>query len=162
MSLPFNAQEILGIALQMERNGAAFYREAKDRADDPSKKEILEDLAAKEDEHEGVFKAMLEALGKAPGHETVFDPDEDAAKVLKAWADGTVFDAGAEGPSPLEGLETMEDILRFAIQQEKDSIVFYEGVKRAMKNPGDQAAADRIIAEELGHLVTLNDTLVGL
>jgi rubrerythrin len=160
--MPFNAEEILRIAGQMERNGAAFYREAKGRTDDPAKVELLEELASMEDEHEGVFSSMLEELGKAPANQTVFDPDEDAAKVLGAWADDTVFQVGEVSGSQLEGLERFEDILRFAIEKEKDSVVFYEGVRLAMKDPAHRAVADRIIAEELGHIVLLNVTLSAL
>ena len=48
---------------------------------------------------------------------------------LKAIADGNVFDMKKEPDEQLTGKETIEDILKLAIEAEKDSIVFYLGLK---------------------------------
>ena len=44
-------------------------------------------------------------------------------------ADGHVFDVRKDPSERLTGKETMEDILKTAIGLEKDSIVFYLGIK---------------------------------
>jgi rubrerythrin len=44
MSTPFNADEILEMAEQIERNGARFYRRAAEGAVDPRNRQLLSSL----------------------------------------------------------------------------------------------------------------------
>ena len=48
MSDLFNAEEVLEIACQIERNGAGYYRQAAERVSDPAARQMLLDLAAME------------------------------------------------------------------------------------------------------------------
>ena len=148
MSISFNADEVLEMAKQMERNGATFYAMAAERADDPLTKQLLEDLVTMENEHLQRFDDMKDRWKEAGSLERVFDPDGLALKVLQAWADGQVFDIYAEDP-PVTGKEPMADILRTAIRKEKDSVVFYLGLKEAASGEEDCALLDKVIGEEI-------------
>ena len=55
MSITFNADEIFEMAEQIERNGAAFYREAAGITSDADVKEMLLSLAAMEEGHQKTF-----------------------------------------------------------------------------------------------------------
>jgi rubrerythrin len=76
----------------------------------------------------------------------VFDPDEESCLYLIALADTKVF---FEKPDP--GTD-MREILKSAIQAEKDSIVFYLGMKGLVPEKLGRTKIDGIIAEEMGHI----------
>ena len=92
MSIDFNADEVFEMAEQIERNGAKFYRKAADKTSDAATKQELLDLAEMEDQHEKTFAAMRSELSGPEMAVTVFDPEGDAGRYLRAMADGHVFD----------------------------------------------------------------------
>ena len=54
----------------------------------------------------------------------------------------------------------MRDILMAAIEAEKDSIVFYLGMKDAVPDDLGKSRLDAIIREEMGHVRLLSRKLV--
>ena len=62
MSYDFNADDVLEIAEQLERNGGKFYRTAAESTSDTANKEFLLELAAMEDQHEVTFKDIRAEL----------------------------------------------------------------------------------------------------
>ena len=132
MSFEFNADEILEMAEQIERNGARFYRKAAELVKDAAVSKLLQDLAIWEDGHERIFATMRADLAHQEAQPAVFDPEHETSMYLRAMADGHVFDARVDPADRLTGKESAEDILRMAIGQEKDSIVFYTGLKEML------------------------------
>jgi len=59
----------------------------------------------------------------------------------------------------LQGKEKAEDILQTAIGLEKDSVVFYLGMKDAIPQRLGRSKIDGIIKEEMGHIATLSREL---
>jgi len=156
MSYDFNADDIFEIAEQLERNGAAFYRDAAGVVDDSTVKEFLLEFAAMEDEHEKTFKALREELTAAEKTPTVFDPNNESALYLKALADTRVFFKKEIDTSTVEG------IFKSAITAEKDSIVFYLGMKDLVPEAFGKDKMDAIIREEMGHIKVLSQKLAAL
>ena len=154
MSYDFNADEIFEMAEQLERNGAKFYRQAAENVSQPDRKEFLEQLAGMEDDHEKTFAAMRADLGAAEKQSTAFDPNGDAVLYLKALADTRVF-----FEKEID-LTSMKEILKAAITAEKDSIVFYLGMKSAVPEERGKSRLDAIIKEEMGHIRLLSQKLV--
>jgi len=70
-----------------------------------------------------------------------------------------VFGIRAEPREELNGRENRVDILRRAVEKEKDSIVFYDGLKDFLSDATDREQVDRIIAEEMQHVRTLGESL---
>jgi rubrerythrin len=154
MSYDFNADDVFEMAEQLERNGGKFYRTAAEATSDPANKEFLLELAAMEDQHEKTFIAMRAELSEKEKKSTVFDPEGEAALYLRALADTRVFfekeiDVGS-----------MKNILKSAITAEKDSIVFYLGMKEAVPEDFGKDRLDHIIKEEMGHIKLLSRKLV--
>lgn len=162
MSFPFNADEIFEMAEQIERNGARFYRRAAEGTLDPRNRQLLFDLAAMEDEHEKIFVSMRKDLADAEHKSTVFDPDDQAALYLRAMVDGHVFDVKADPAELFTGKETMGDILQTAIGMEKDSIVFYLGIKELVPQRLGKDRIEGIIKEEMAHIASLSKELAAL
>jgi rubrerythrin len=156
MSYDFNADDVFEMAEQIERNGAAFYRKAAGDISDPDAKQFLTDLAAMEDDHEQTFASMRKTLTETQKSQTVFDPQGEAAAYLKALADTRIFFEKEIDTSSLQA------ILKAAILAEKDSIVFYLGMKDLVPEALGQTHLDGIIKEEMAHIKLLSHRLVGI
>lgn len=159
MSATFNADEILEMAEQIERNGAKFYRKAAGAAADEPAKTMLLELADMEDNHEKTFAEMRRGLSAKEQASSVFDPDSQAALFLQAIADGHVFDVKADPSETLTGNETLTEILRTAIGLEKDSVIFYIGMQDLVGETLGRDRIDTIIREEVSHIATLSEEL---
>ncbi len=157
--ITFNAAEILEMAQGMERDGAEFYRQAAAGAAGAGSSKLLLELAAMEDDHEQVFTAMADELGPADTGQTVFDPEGVGAMYLQALVDGTVFKPPQRPAERLEAMTSIQEILTTAIELEKESILFYMGMKAAGPAGSTQEAIEKIIAEEMGHVSTLQEAL---
>jgi rubrerythrin len=162
MSILFSADEILRVAEQIERNGARFYRRASHGFTDARARQLLLDIAAMEDQHEKVFAAMREELLQQEREPRVPDPYGEAILYVQGMADGHVFDVRKDPSERLTGKETMEDILRTAIGLEKDSIVFYLGIKEMVPERLSKQRIDDIIKEEMGHIAVLSKEMAFL
>ena len=156
MSYRFNADEVFEMAIRIEENGAAFYRKAAKLQKDSSDKAFLESLARMEDKHKAGFESMRKQISEAEKTQTVFDPNGEAALYLAAMADAH----GGEGdPDLLEtftGRETIEEIITTAIGLEKESILFYVGIRDSVPEDFGREKIDAIIREEQKHVVQLN------
>lgn len=160
MGITFNADEIFEMAEQIERNGAKFYRTAAEKFS--AVRQVLLDLAAMEDEHEETFVGMRKQLSDQERELMVFDPENEVALYLQAMASGHVFDLKKDLSQQLTGKETAEDILKMAIGAEKDSIVFYLGLKDFVPPRAGKDKVEAIITEEMGHITVLNRKLAAL
>jgi len=156
MSFEFNADEIFETAEQIERNGATFYRNAAENIADADKKKLLFHLAEMEDEHERTFKTMRSELATDEKVMTTFDPEGESAAYLRALADTRVFYE--------KDIDTtsLKEILKAGITAEKDSIVFYLGIKDAVPVHLGKQKLDGIIKEEMGHIRLLSKELLTL
>ena len=156
MAYDFNADEIFIMAEQLERNGAKFYRDSAKAVEDSVSKKFLNELAEMEDEHEKTFKSLRAEITQKEKESTVFDPEGEAALYLRALADSRVFFEMEIDVTSFKG------ILKAAITAEKDSIVFYLGMKEAVTENLGKGRIEKIIKEEMGHIRFLSSKLVSL
>jgi rubrerythrin len=159
MSLPFNAAEVLEIAQQIERNGARFYRRAAETAADPHVKGLLLDLCAMEENHRRAFAEMGADLSPDEDQAPAYDPYEETVQYLRAVAGGHVFDPRADPVEWLGGGRSLAEILRRAIDMEKDSIIFYLAIRQSVPEKLGKERIEAIIREEMSHLATLSERL---
>jgi rubrerythrin len=152
----FSADDIFEMAEQMEKNGAAFYRQAAASLEEASFGQMLQELAAMEDEHEQTFAAMRSGLSAVEKESTVFDPSDESALYLKSLVDTKVF-----FKKEID-LSSMREILKAAIEAEKDSIVFYLGMQKAVPAGRGKGRLEAIINEEMSHIRLLSTKLAAL
>ncbi|MCD4764732.1 MAG: ferritin family protein [Desulfobacterales bacterium] len=157
MSYDFNADEIFEMAEQIERNGASFYRKSAELIANPAEKKLLLDIAAMEDEHEKTFADLRAGLSEKEKVTTVFDPEGEISLYLRALADTRVF-----FEKKIDNTSSIKDILKEAILAEKDSIVFYLGMKEMVPENLGKAKIDAIIKEEMNHIKLFSKALVAL
>ena len=162
MIINFSPDELLKIAEQIERNGNSFYSSAAKTNTRQKTRDLLHKLADMELEHEKVFAEMRRKLSNVGDSTFVYDPEDHAILYLQAWADGQVFDE--EGNLALQLIENknVEEILQIAIGLEKDSILFYLGMKEMITEERGQSEIDAIIAEEMKHIAILSSELKSL
>ncbi len=159
MEITFNADEIFEMAEQIERNGIKFYRRAAEIISDKDNKDLLIKLAEMEVDHIKTFARIREQLADKEKETIIFDPDNQCALYLQAMADGHVFDIKTDPSTLLSGSESFHDILKMAIGAEKDSIAFYMGLKDLVTEPAGKDKVDKIIREEMNHIVLLSSKL---
>jgi rubrerythrin len=156
MMYDFTADDVFEMAEQLERNGATFYQEAARNIDNPEYKKLLKGLAEMEVEHEKIFAKLRSELSGNEKASTVFDPQNESALYLRALADTKVFF------EKKIDFSSMKSVLKAAILAEKDSIVFYLGMKEMVPEKYGKDRLDKIIREEMGHIKILGKELVTL
>lgn len=166
MGFEFNADEIFQMAEQIEMNGESFYREMSEAISESSTQQVLLDLAGMENEHRKVFARMRADLSDKEKEATFFDLEAESALYLRSLADLRVFTekarAAFEIPAGLEEKEKMTKILLAAVEREKESIVFYTGMKDLVPQRLGRERVDAIIKEEMKHVTLLTSRLTSL
>ncbi|MDH3572218.1 MAG: ferritin family protein [Desulfobacteraceae bacterium] len=159
MAIVFNADEVFEMAIRIENNGAAFYRKAAGFQSDTKHRKFLEGLANMEDQHQKTFTEMRTTLTEKDKDPKVFDPYGEVTRYLAAMADTMGGEGSPSVADSLTGNETLEDILRIAVGLEKDSILFYLGLKDMIPSQSGKDRIGEIIMEERKHVFQLSNLL---
>ena len=155
MGITFNTDEIFEMAEEMEKNGAKFYRKAAQTTSDSQTKQMLLGMADMEDNHLQTFKQMRSRLSGRETEETIFDPDNEAAMYLRVMADSHGYEGKISPDEELTGNETPKELLEIALNSEKESVVFYSGLKSMVPPKAGRDKVEAIILEELTHITVL-------
>jgi len=145
-STRFNAGEILEFAVAIERTGEEFYRRAEEKFEDPKVRETFRFLALEEVAHERTFAAMLDRVGRFDAGDAYND---DYFAYLHAYVDNVVF-SQKKAMEMLSAVTDAETAIRFAMQRETDSILFYLELRNLVPE-AERAALDHIVEEERSH-----------
>ncbi len=162
MPATFNADEIFEMAEQIERNGAKFYRDAAEKVSDDKTKKMLLGMAAMEDGHLKTYQEIRKGLSQWEKEEIVFDPDNQSVKYLQAMAEARGYEGKITPSKELTGSETIKEILEIALNSEKESALFYFGLKDLVPERAGRDKVENIILEELSHITTLLKQLKAL
>lgn len=157
MKIYFNADEIFEMAEEIERQGTKFYAKAASLFKEPDIRQMLSGLSAMEIGHEKTFASIRAKIPSDTYKGS--DPDELAAAYIRTFTEGKVFNAKKDLSATLTDKTTLKNILNMAIDSEKNSIVFYTGIKRAVPEALGKDILDQIITEEMKHIVMLADKL---
>lgn len=155
MNVKYSLDEVFEIAIKIEENGAAFYRRAAELQTDPEFVGVLKDLAGMEDDHKATFENMRKSANTEKTVDNAFDPYLESVTYLQSTADAHGGEGSVSLRASLTGDESLQDILRTAVGLEKDSIIFYLGIKDCVTGEDSLNKVDAIIAEEKSHLTTL-------
>jgi rubrerythrin len=159
MSISFNAIEVFEIAERIERNSVKFYRRAAEVLSDPNLCQTLLSLAEFEKQHEETFANMRQQISNKEWDLVTFDPEDEMTLYLRTIADSHIFDLKKDPGEQLKDKKTAEDILKYAIEAEKNSILFYLGLKKFVPAKAGKDKVDEIIKEEMEHIAELNTRL---
>ncbi len=159
MVVNLNASEIFEIAVQIERNGAKFYRQAAELFDDSRVHNLFLQLADWEIAHEQVFADMRNELVAQGPELSAFETESDVIFNAQSMAGLAVFGNSMAPSAELTGKESIADILKTAIEKEKDSIIFYTGLKDFVSAKTAKDKIADIIKEEMHHVRILKQSL---
>jgi len=147
----FEIREILDLAIRLEKNGEATYRQAIQSSNDEELKAALDWMAQEEARHGQWFSNLqrsLETGGKNPFME----------EMSRELFDDLV---GSQSFSLKEvdfaAVESLEELVGIFIEFEKDTVLFYEMVAPFIEDGEMRIHLETIIAEENRHIARLKD-----
>jgi len=143
------AAEALKWALEIEKNGEAFYNAVAAKGVDPEVKALFEDLAAQERGHYQAFQKMLEKVKPEPDLSNI-EYDEYQTYLQVALAEA-LFAGPDKGLTLAKQAQDRETALRAAMGFEKDTLLFFYDL-REMVSEAERRAISDIILEEKAHL----------
>jgi len=162
MAMIYNADEVFKMGEQIERNGCRFYARAAEQSDEAGVKQLLRRLADMEAEHETLFADMRREISRQGAAQVDYDPDNDVSRYLQASADSHVFNVRGGLESLLTGQESAPEVLRLALGFEKDSVVFFLGIRELVPAELGKDRIDWLIRQEMAHITDLASQLRSL
>lgn len=150
----FSATEIVDMALEMERIGFKFYTALAESASKEETRLMFHWLAREEQAHEKEFEKLREGVGTYMLPESY--PGEWQAYVQALIESLTIL--GDEEIRQIAKSANFVEALKVGITLEKDTIIFYEALKKYVPE-NQHKTVDEIIAQEQAHLLKLTGAL---
>ncbi len=152
----FKVNEVVNIAVEIERRGERFYLDVAERATNPKVKETLLYLASEEVRHQKLYAdllARLRSLELPPG-----SAESEYWSYVNDLIDSHFLFDTAQNERLITTATSDHDVLRLAMGFEKESILFFTEMKGLV--PGEEARViDVCIQEERAHLRKLGEVL---
>ena len=149
----FAGSEIVEIGIQIEKNGRDFYNILTKNSKDKKAGDMFKLLAGEEEKHIVMFSKMLNSVQKYEPQETY--PGEYFA-YMNALASEYVFTRKDKGAEIAKQIKSDREAVETGIRFEKDSILFYFGIKESVP-VDDQRIINELIVQEKDHLRQLTD-----
>ncbi|HRX76294.1 MAG: ferritin family protein [Candidatus Cloacimonetes bacterium] len=152
----YSVNEVIEFAVQIEKNGYAFYHEASKRKDlDAKAREFIEFLRDQELNHEKTFLALRD---DADMQNLELTQDwELVAEYLKTIVSGRIFNSEDSAIKKAAVAKDLKEIIDHAITFEKDTLLYFHAVNDNVSQDKAKQALRRIINEEVSHVLKLND-----
>jgi rubrerythrin len=145
----FTAAEAIEMAMDIEKNGEAFYNAVAAKSSDPDVKALFRDLALQEQGHYKIFQKMLKDVTPAP--DLPVDIYDEYQIYVQAALDNALFAGPDKALAMAEQAGDKETAVRAALGFEKDTLLFFYDV-RDMVSEKDQAVISGVIREEKRHV----------
>lgn len=144
----FQAAEVLEMAIEIERQGLAFYAGCAAARATESVAEVFDYAAEQERRHIETFSRMKRDLAEYTVPESY--PGE-MVSYLRGFVETRVFSTVDEATCSAEQVEDEIDAVNTAIELERSTISFYSGLKQLVRE-SEQDVIEEILAEEHGHI----------
>lgn len=144
----FSISEVIEQAVQTEKLGYQFYTTMKEKfKDDEGLGKLFGTLAQKELRHEAIFSELKNVVGE-------IEPEgwEEVTHYMRAITESQFFLGKNKALPSMEGIKSIEDAVRFAIGFEKETLLYFHGVRDGVK---EKDVVDEIINEEKSHIMWL-------
>lgn len=145
----FSITEVIEQAIQTEELGYEFYqRMAKRFEDNEGLHRLFDTLALKELQHKNTFKELKGITGEE-------EPEgiEDVTPYFRAMSESEFFLGKDKSLPSLENIKTADEAVRFAINFEKETMLYFLGIRDLVK---EKEVVDEIIHEEKNHIMWLS------
>jgi rubrerythrin len=152
----YSLNEVVELAVQIERNGYAFYNGALKRNDlEKREVDLITELRDQEMHHEKIFLHLRDdqdvmLLGMSQDWELV-------GYYMKSIVDSRLFNSPDAAIKLAADAGTFHDILKYAISFEKETLLFFYSIYDNITNDKSRVIIHQIINEEISHVVRLTD-----
>ena len=149
----FTAEEVLDIAIRIEKNGERYYREAIKKAANQTIASMLGWMADEEKQHADFFVKMKENMSS-----TVGNPVADAFghEILDKLLGNQSFSLEEVD---FGKIEQVKDLFGVFIEFEEDTILFYQMLESFLQDEKARQELRRVIDEEHRHIKKLKGFL---
>ena len=159
MGISFSADEVFEMAMDIEKNGEAYYRKALALAKSADVKTVFADLMEQEQHHYATFKGLRDKLPPKTSLPTVADPESEEYLYLDALVKSRLFNTAREAEALAAKSGDEIEALRSALTFEKDTVLFFQTMKAMTDERLGRADVDRIIEEEHRHIVRISKAI---
>ncbi len=153
MANVFAGSEIVEIGIQIEKNGKDFYDTLIGKTKSQKGRDVFKYLAGEEEKHIATFQKILNSVQKYEPQEAF--PGEYFSYMNKLASD-YVFTQKDKGKEVAKNTKSDKEAIELGIGFEKDSIIFYEGMKKVVPSR-DHNLLDKLIEQEKEHQKKLSE-----
>lgn len=145
----FSIREAIEQAVQTEKLGYEFYTTLAERLKkDEGLHKLFTTLATKELRHEKTFRELLDVIKDEEPVDW-----EEAEQYLAAIVESEFFLGKNKALPSMKDVKTVEDAVNFALGFEKETLLYFYGIRDAVK---EKEVVEEIINEERSHIMWLN------
>ena len=157
MLLSLTAEEILEIAIETERQGAAFYESLAACAQDERVKEECQRLVEFEREHEKTFRHLLgqRDIQRALDSLQPSQLSDEYREYLSALVHSNMLPDEEAARQLADEAESEVEAINVALQMEKNTILFYQELQNLLG--AEVGVLQTILDEERSHVYQLNE-----
>ncbi len=152
----YSVNEVIEMAVQIEKNGFAFYHEASKRKDlSPDAIQFIQFLRDQELNHEKTFLGLRDEMDK-----DILELSTDwelVSEYLKTIVDGRIFNNENSAIQLAANAKDIYGVVDNAITFEKDTLLYFHAIADYATNPKTKQVLRQIINEEVSHVLKLND-----
>jgi rubrerythrin len=149
----FTLNDIINLAIRIEKNGEETYRKAQEEVSNPSLAAMLKWLAEEEVEHEKWFTRLREKVATVP-------EDPRLEEMGKTILGGVLGDQSFSiRDADFSKIEDVNSLLELSVEFEKDTILFYEMLGAFIDDKETLSQLDEIIEEEKHHVELIEEFL---
>ena len=149
----FEIKEIIDLALQIEKNGEKVYRNAIKRVTVPAVCTLLEKLADEELEHVEWFSSLKQKIKSTTDDSELM---ETGKTILNSILGNQAFSLD---DVDLSKIDRIDDLVKLAMEFERDTILFYEMIRSFIANTEELNHLAKIISEENRHIQLFQEIL---
>ncbi len=149
----FSAKEILDIAIRIEKNGEAVYRDAMKKVSDPDFVSLLEWMAEEEAQHAQCFsdlKQECETSSRNPFAEEM---------VMQSFQEIMGARNFSLREADFSAVKNADELVGIFIEFEEDTLIFYEMLQSFVEDKNVLAQLSQIMSEEKQHIEKLKSVV---
>jgi rubrerythrin len=153
-----SGNEVLSLAMEIEKSGYAFYRTVAGDTPDAALRELFTFLAGEESRHYEFFRGLQSQSGDFAVDQEEW---EETSRYIRATTDGRFFIGENRAIQAARGAGSAREAIGTALSFEKDTLLYFHEIL-AISPARSQDAARKIVDEEKRHVVMLSERRKGL
>ena len=147
----FSANELLDLAIKLEKNGEAVYRNAIEKISKPALISLLEWMAEEEVKHANFFSDLKQKLSAEPENPIMAEMSRELFDDLLGDKNFSLKEVD------FSALDNTDELIDVFIEFEKDSVIFYKVLEPFIDDAAARKQLKDIINEENRHIRRLQE-----